>query len=97
MSELIDALNQLQKEKNIEKEVIMQAIEDSLVAACKQRFRKECHREGKYGQRRPEISLSFVEKTVVEEVEGLRHGDQSGRREDAGYPLRAGETLSTSR
>ena len=29
MSELIDALNQLQKEKNIEKEVIMQAIEDS--------------------------------------------------------------------
>lgn len=33
MSELIDALNQLQKEKHIEKEVIMQAIEDSLVAA----------------------------------------------------------------
>ena len=32
MSELIDALNQLQKEKHIEKEVIMQAIEDSLVA-----------------------------------------------------------------
>ena len=31
MSELIDALNQLQKEKHIEKEVIMQAIEDSLV------------------------------------------------------------------
>ena len=40
MSELIDALNQLQKEKHIEKEVIMQAIEDSLVAACNRDFGK---------------------------------------------------------
>ena len=40
MSELIDALNQLQKEKHIEKEVIMQAIEDSLVVACNRDFGK---------------------------------------------------------
>ena len=31
MSELIDALNQLQKEKHIEKEVIMQAIEEQKI------------------------------------------------------------------
>ena len=38
MSELIDALNQLEKEKHIDKDVIMEAIENSLVAACKRDF-----------------------------------------------------------
>ena len=35
MSELIAALNQLEKEKGIDKDVIMEAIENSLLAACK--------------------------------------------------------------
>ena len=34
MSELIAALNQLEKEKGIDKDVIMEAIENSLLAAC---------------------------------------------------------------
>ena len=38
MSELIAALNQLQKEKGIDKDVIMEAIENSLLAACKRDF-----------------------------------------------------------
>lgn len=41
MSELIDALNQLEKEKHIDKDVIMEAIENSLVAACKRDFGKD--------------------------------------------------------
>lgn len=68
MSELINALNDLQKEKNIEKEVIMQAIEDSLVAACNRDFGKNAvvrvHMDRDTGD-----IVVFVEKTVVEEVE----------------------------
>ena len=38
MNELIAALNQLEKEKGIDKDVIMEAIENSLLAACKRDF-----------------------------------------------------------
>jgi N utilization substance protein A len=38
MSEIIDALDQLEKEKNISKEVIMEAIEKSLVSAGEKEF-----------------------------------------------------------
>lgn len=36
--ELIDALNQIEKEKDISKEVLLEALESSLVAACKNNF-----------------------------------------------------------
>ena len=68
MSELIDALNQLQKEKNIETEAIMQAIEDSLVAACNRDFGKNAIVKVNMDRETGAISV-FVEKTVVEEVE----------------------------
>ena len=38
MSEIIDALNQLEKEKGISKDVIMDAIEKSIVSACTEDF-----------------------------------------------------------
>lgn len=68
MSELIEALNQLQAEKNIEKEVIMQAIEDSLVAACNKDFGKNAIVKVNMDRDNGDISV-LVEKTVVEEVE----------------------------
>ena len=68
MSELIDALNQLQKEKHIEKEVIMQAIVDSLVAACNRDFGKNAIVKVNMDRDTGDISV-YVEKTVVEEVE----------------------------
>ena len=68
MSELIDALNQLQKEKHIEKEVIMQAIEDSLVAACNRDFGKNAVVKVNMDRETGDISV-YVENTVVEEVE----------------------------
>jgi len=36
--ELIEALNQLEKEKDISKEIILEALENSLLAACKNNF-----------------------------------------------------------
>ncbi len=68
MSELIEALSQLQKEKNIEKEVIMQAIEDSLVAACNRDYGKNVVVKVNMDRETGDISV-FVEKTVVEAVE----------------------------
>ena len=59
MSELIDALNQLQKEKHIEKEVIMQAIEDSLVAACNRDFGKNAIVKVNMDRDTGDISVSF--------------------------------------
>ena len=67
MSELIDALNQLQKEKHIEKEVIMQAIEDSLVAACNRDFGKNAVVKVNMDRETGDISV-YVEKTVVDIV-----------------------------
>ena len=39
-SELIEALDIIEKEKQISKEVILEAIENSLLAACKNQFGK---------------------------------------------------------
>ena len=68
MSDLIKALNDLQDEKNIEKEVIMQAIEDSLVAACNRDFGKNAIVKVHMDRETGDIEV-MVEKTVVEEVE----------------------------
>ena len=39
-TELMEALNILEKEKNISKEVLLEAIEQSLIQACKNHFGK---------------------------------------------------------
>lgn len=68
MSELIDALNMIEKEKEISKEIMIEAIEQSLIAACKKDYGNydnfRAHMDAETG----EISL-FAEKTVVAEVE----------------------------
>lgn len=68
MSELIDALNQLEKEKGIHKEVIMEAVEASLVAAYKRDFGKADNVRVNMDRVTGDISV-YAEKTVVEEVE----------------------------
>lgn len=67
MSELIDALNQLEEEKNIDKEVIMEAIEASLVGACKRDFGKSDNVKVSMDRETGDICV-LAEKTVVEEV-----------------------------
>ena len=39
-TELLEALDELEKEKQISKEIIIQAIESSLLAACKDEYGK---------------------------------------------------------
>lgn len=67
MSELIDALNQLEKEKDIDKEVIMEAIEASLVGACKRDFGKADNVKVSMDRVTGDITV-LAEKEVVEEV-----------------------------
>lgn len=67
MSELIDALNQLEKEKDIDKEVIMEAIEASLVGACKRDFGKADNIKVSMDRVTGDITV-LAEKEVVEEV-----------------------------
>ena len=66
--ELMEALDILEKEKEISKEVLFEAIENSLITACKNHF-------GKADNVKVEIDrdtcdfLCYAEKEVVEEVE----------------------------
>lgn len=67
-NELLEALTILEKEKNISKETLLEAIENSLITACKNHF-------GKSDNVRVDIDPEtceyhcYQDKTVVEEVE----------------------------
>ncbi len=67
MSEIIDALNQLEKEKSISKDVIMDAIEKSLESACEKDFGKDAIIEVSMDRTTGDIAV-FQKKIVVEEV-----------------------------
>lgn len=66
MSEIIDALNQLEKEKSISKEVIMDAIEKSLISACEKDFGKDAIIDVNMDRETGDISV-FQSKVVVED------------------------------
>lgn len=66
-SELIDALNQIEKEKDISKEILLEAIENSLVAACKNHFGKADNIRVKIDRENGEVTV-YAEKEIVEEV-----------------------------
>ena len=65
--ELIEALNQIEKEKSISKEVLLQAIEDSLLAACKNQYGKADNIKVNVNRENGAVSV-YAEKTVTEEV-----------------------------
>ncbi len=66
--ELIEALNLLEKEKDISKEVLFEAIENSLITACKNHFGKADNVRVTIDRKTGDFKV-FAEKTVVEEVE----------------------------
>ncbi|MBR1815453.1 MAG: transcription termination/antitermination protein NusA [Lachnospiraceae bacterium] len=68
MSEIIDALNQLEKEKGISKDKIMEKIESSLVSACEKDFGKDAVIDVSMDRETGNISV-FQKKIVVDEVE----------------------------
>ena len=67
-TELLEALNILEKEKNISKEVLMEAIEQSLIQACKNHFGKADNVHVTIDHETCEFSV-YADKTVVEVVE----------------------------
>lgn len=67
-NELLEALNILEQEKNISKETLLEAIENSLVTACKNHFGKSENVKVNINPETCEYHV-FQEKTVVEKVE----------------------------
>jgi transcription termination factor NusA len=67
-AELLEALNILEKEKDISKETLLEAIEQSLVQACKNHFGKSDNIKVKINPKTCEFQV-MAEKTVVETVE----------------------------
>lgn len=67
-SELLEALNILEKEKDISKDTLLEAIENSLITACKNHFGKSDNIKVKIDKNTCEFHV-YAEKTVVEKVE----------------------------
>lgn len=66
--ELIEALNAIEKEKDISKEILLEAIENSLLAACKNQFGKSDNIRVNLDRETGEFHV-FQDKEVVEELE----------------------------
>ena len=69
-NELLEALNILEQEKNISKDTLLEAIENSLVTACKNHFGSSDNVKVSIDPETCEFHV-FQEKTVVETVEDL--------------------------
>ncbi len=67
-NELLEALNILEKEKDISKDTLLEAIENSLITACKNHFGKSDNIKVNINPETCEFHV-YAEKTVVEEVE----------------------------
>ncbi len=66
--ELILALNQIEKEKDISKEVLLEAMESSLVAACKNHYGKADNIHVNIDRETGAVSV-YADRQIVEEVE----------------------------
>lgn len=67
-TELMEALNILEQEKDISKDTMMEAIENSLINACKNHFGKADNIKVVMDRETCDFSV-YAEKTVVEQVE----------------------------
>lgn len=65
--ELIDALNQIEKEKDISKDILLEALENSLVAACKNNFGRADNIKVNIDRNTGEVNV-YALKEVVEMV-----------------------------
>jgi len=67
-AEFIQALEQIEKEKNISKEVLLEAIENSLLTACKNHFGTSQNITVTIDEEQGNVTVN-AEKEIVEEVE----------------------------
>ena len=88
-TELIEALNVLEKEKNISKETLLEAIEQSLLQACKNHFGKADNVKVNINPETGDFSV-FAEREVGGGGGGPRPADQPGRCEDERLQIRGG-------
>lgn len=65
--ELIEALNQIEKEKDISKDILLEAIENSLVAACKNHFGKADNIRVNINKETGAVNV-YAERQIVETV-----------------------------
>jgi N utilization substance protein A len=65
--ELIEALNQIEKEKDISKEILLEALENSLLAACKNNFGRSDNIKVNIDRESGKVNV-YSMKEVVEEV-----------------------------
>ena len=66
--ELLEAMEVLEKEKNIAKDTLIEAIENSLLTACKNHFGKADNVKVTVNPNTCDFAV-YAEKTVVEQVE----------------------------
>lgn len=67
-SELFDAINYLEKEKGIDKEILLEALEAALISAYKKNFQSANNVVVKFDEEKGAMEI-HAHKTVVEEVE----------------------------
>lgn len=86
--ELLEALNVLEKEKDISKETLLEAIENSLLTACKNHFGKADNVKVYINKETCDFRV-YAEKEVVEEVEDsmLQISLADARERDPKYEL----------
>ena len=87
-NELLEALNILEKEKDISKDTLLEAIENSLITACKNHFGKSDNIKVNINPETCEFHV-YAEKTVVEEVqdEALEISIGNAKMVDSKYEL----------
>jgi transcription termination/antitermination protein NusA len=66
--ELIEALNQIEREKDISKDILLETIENSLLAACKNHFGKADNIKVNIDRETGAVAV-YSEREIVEEVE----------------------------
>lgn len=76
-SELIEALDAIEKEKQISKDIILEAIENSLLAACKNQYGNSDNIKVNINRETGEVKV-FAEKTVVDDDEVEDDNTQMG-------------------
>lgn len=67
-SDLIEALNQIEKEKGISKEILLEALENSLLVACKNHYGKSDNIQVNINRENGNVAV-FAEREIVEVVE----------------------------
>lgn len=76
-SELIDALDAIEKEKQISKDVILEAIENSLIAACKNQYGKSENIRVNINRETGEVKV-YARKVVVDDEDIEEKAEQIG-------------------